>query len=176
MILLRHGQSEFNVVYSATGNDPGIPDPALTDEGRRQIAASARELAAGEVRRLVSSPYVRALESAEIVAGLLDVPISVDARVCERYAFTCDIGTRRGELAARWPHLDFAHLDDRWWPGEEETESELAARAAGFRTSVENWAGEGVVVVTHWGFIRALTGYTAANAEIVPFDPVRSRV
>ena len=32
MILIRHGESEFNVVFNKTRVDPGIPDPALTDE------------------------------------------------------------------------------------------------------------------------------------------------
>ncbi len=34
MLLIRHGQSEFNVVYSVTRQDPGIRDPKLTVEGR----------------------------------------------------------------------------------------------------------------------------------------------
>jgi len=41
MILLRHGQSEFNVVYNVTRVDPGIPDPRLTEEGRRQALVAA---------------------------------------------------------------------------------------------------------------------------------------
>jgi hypothetical protein len=28
-----------------------------------------------------------------------------------------------------------------------------------------------VAVITHWGFIRALTGRPVANCEIVRFDP-----
>ena len=46
MILLRHGQSEFNVAFNATRVDPGIPDPRLTEEGRRQARAAAVALAA----------------------------------------------------------------------------------------------------------------------------------
>ncbi|MDH3235510.1 MAG: histidine phosphatase family protein, partial [Alphaproteobacteria bacterium] len=33
MILIRHAQSEFNVVYGKTRQDPGIEDPKLTDTG-----------------------------------------------------------------------------------------------------------------------------------------------
>ena len=36
MILVRHGQSEFNVIFGATRKDPGIVDPKLTEEGRRE--------------------------------------------------------------------------------------------------------------------------------------------
>ena len=39
MILIRHGQTEFNRVFSVSRRDPGIRDPALTDRGRRQAQA-----------------------------------------------------------------------------------------------------------------------------------------
>ena len=77
MLLIRHGQSEFNVVYSATRVDPGIRDPRLTDAGRAQARAAGERLAGEGVRRLLASPYTRALETAEIIAGVLDVPITV---------------------------------------------------------------------------------------------------
>ncbi|MFQ5957802.1 MAG: histidine phosphatase family protein [Alphaproteobacteria bacterium] len=44
MILLRHGESAFNVVYSATRIDPGIRDPRLTEAGRRRAADAVRAL------------------------------------------------------------------------------------------------------------------------------------
>src|SRR3546814_12714551 len=36
MILVRHGQSHFNVHFARTRVDPGIVDPQLTEEGERQ--------------------------------------------------------------------------------------------------------------------------------------------
>lgn len=172
MILLRHGQSEFNVVFSATRTDPGIPDPRLTDLGRQQAKDAAHILAARAITRLVASPYTRTLETAEIVAAELDVPIIVEARVREHCFFTCDVGTRRSELSARWPNLSFDHLDEQWWPPSEEDEPALAARSAAFRADAAMWPDHtGVVVVSHWGFIRALTGIPTRNAECIPYDP-----
>ena len=46
MILIRHGQSEFNVIYGKTRVDPGIRDPKLTELGRRQALAAAKRLEA----------------------------------------------------------------------------------------------------------------------------------
>ena len=40
MIVMRHGESEFNVVYGRTGTDPGIRDPKLTARGRDQVVVS----------------------------------------------------------------------------------------------------------------------------------------
>src|SRR5579885_2924149 len=98
MILVRHGQSEFNVVFSVTRVDPGIRDPRLTAEGRRQAEAAAEALAGHGIERLIASPYHRALETAEIVARRLGVAIAVEPLVGERAAFACDVGTPRQSL------------------------------------------------------------------------------
>ena len=52
MILIRHGQSQFNVVYGATGQDPGIIDPSLTEEGVRQVEVAAEVLAERDIRHI----------------------------------------------------------------------------------------------------------------------------
>jgi precorrin-6x reductase len=41
MILLRHGQSEFNLLFTQTRKDPGIKDPRLTSLGHSQAEAAA---------------------------------------------------------------------------------------------------------------------------------------
>ena len=68
MILVRHGQSHFNVVYGATRQDPGIVDPGLTEEGISQAEAAAEALAGHDLRRVLASPYTRTLHTAEIIA------------------------------------------------------------------------------------------------------------
>jgi broad specificity phosphatase PhoE len=177
MILIRHGQSEFNAIFNRTRIDPGIPDPRLTTDGRRQVAAAAELLRERGIRHLISSPYTRAIETATIIAEALAVPITIDPVVRERFAFSCDIGRPATELARHWPALDFDHLPHPWWHdterhGPEETEGQLHQRGQSFRVRMAarmDWSEVGVV--THWGFIRALTGRTVTNAELVPFDP-----
>ena len=177
MLLIRHGQSEFNVVYSVTRQDPGIRDPRLTEEGKRQAEAVARRLATEEVRRLVASPYTRALETAEIIARALDLPISVDARVGERAAFACDIGTPAADLRRLWPGLALDHLDEIWWPTLEESETALGERCERFRRATAETADwTGLAVVTHWGFIRGLTGLSVPNSAVLRFDPSRPEI
>ena len=172
MILMRHGQSHFNVVYGATRQDPGIRDPGLTAKGRAQASAAAERLRMHAVRRIVASPYTRALETAEIVASALALPIQVEPIIGERAVFMCDIGTSRTGLLARWPHLDLAHLEETWWPVREESEDALDHRCRTYRRSLaENGAWRGTLVVTHWGVIRALTGHRVENADLVRFDP-----
>ena len=172
MILIRHGQSHFNVAFSETRVDPGIVDPGLTEEGQRQAEAAALALADYDVRRILASPYSRTLHTAEIIAAYLGLSVVIEPLVRERCFFTCDLGSPRSELSARWPGFEFGELAERWWPEPEETEAELQARCTAFRSvmaAAEDWAH--VAVVSHWGFIRGLTGQEVTNGTLLRFDP-----
>jgi broad specificity phosphatase PhoE len=88
--------------------------------------------------------------------------------VRERCFFTCDLGSPRSELSARWPGFEFGALPERWWPEPEETEEELQIRCDAFRSAMataEDWPH--VAVVSHWGFIRGLTGQAVTNGTLL---------
>ena len=170
MILMRHGESEFNVVYSATRTDPGIEDPALTEDGRAQVADAAAMLVAKDtaITLIISSPYTRALQSAEILADTLDAPVIVEPLVRERFAWTCDIGTGSSVLAARWPNPVFPEMAERWWPADIESPDAVRDRAGAFhRAMIDDPDHDQTLVVSHWGFIRALCGLEVTNAAMV---------
>jgi broad specificity phosphatase PhoE len=172
MILLRHGQSEFNLHFTATRRDPGIPDPRLTETGMRQAEAAAEALAGERIRRIICSPYTRALQTAVPIARRLGLPVIINPIVRERYAFVCDIGTPRTELALAWPELDFSHVEEVWWPAVEEPDEQIEARAALFRAemaALPDWRD--TLVVSHWGFILAMTGERLLNGEWRRCDP-----
>ena len=173
MILLRHGQSEFNLHFSATRRDPGIPDPHLTPLGHEQAEAAAEALADQGVRRIIASPYPRALQTAAPIARRLGLPVHINPAVRERYAFVCDVGSPRSALAAAFPGQDFAGIDEVWWPAIEEPIGDVEARAALFRAemaALPGWAD--TLAVTHWGFIMSLTGQTVANGQWLRCDLV----
>jgi broad specificity phosphatase PhoE len=173
MILIRHGESEFNAVFNKTRIDPGIEDPKLTATGRDQARQAAVEIkqSGHPIRRLITSPYTRALETATILAEALQLPVAVEPIVHEHACWVCDIGTPISVLAERWPALDFSHMDEKWWP-EQEPEDSVHRRCSDFRIKagqLADWRHVGVI--SHWGFIKRLTGHAPRNAEIVPFDP-----
>ncbi len=177
MILLRHGQSEFNLHFTATKRDPGIPDPHLTELGRQQAESAAEALAdvaaRGEpIRRILASPYTRALQTAAPLARRLGLPITITPTVRERYAFSCDIGSPCTALGIAFPHLDFSHMEEVWWPPVEEPDHQIEARAALFRAemaALPDWRH--TVVVSHWGFILAMTGERVMNGDWLSCDP-----
>jgi len=172
MILLRHGQSEFNLHFGLTRRDPGIIDPRLTELGHAQAEAAARELADQGIRRIIVSPYTRALQTARPIAHAFGITPTIDPIVRERYAFACDIGSTRTALEREWPTHDFSLIDDVWWPSEEEPEAGIMDRAARFRACLaarDDWAD--TLVISHWGFILSLTGQRVANGEWLRCDP-----
>jgi broad specificity phosphatase PhoE len=172
MILLRHGQSEFNLHFGATRRDPGIIDPNLTELGHAQAEAAAQELLGQGIQRIIVSPYTRTLQTARPVAAALGLPITVDPIVRERYAFACDIGTPRAALEQNWPDHDFSRIEQVWWPHEEEPEPAIIDRAARFRAALaerHDWAN--TLVISHWGFILTLTGQSVANGQWLRCDP-----
>lgn len=172
MILLRHGQSAFNLAMQQTGRDPGIPDPELTEHGHGQAQSAARALAGAGITRILVSPYRRALQTATPIAAALGVVPVIDPLVRERAWYSCDIGSPPATLAADWPSLCFRHLDDTWWGDGEESEAALQRRCAAFRDAARGWPDQHeVLVVSHWGFILGLTGTALENGQFLRFDP-----
>jgi broad specificity phosphatase PhoE len=172
MILLRHGQSEFNLHFGATRRDPGIVDPRLTELGYTQAQEAAQQLLGQGIERVIASPYTRALQTARPVAEALGLPLTIDPIVRERFAFACDIGSPRTGLERDWPDLDFSRVEEVWWPAEEEPEASIIDRAARFRSMLaerHDWAN--TLVVSHWGFILSLTGQSVTNGQWLRCDP-----
>ena len=172
MLLLRHGQSYFNLYFGESRIDPGIEDPRLTPLGAEQAAAAARALAAATLTRIIVSPYTRALETAAPILAQHRVPVDILPEVRERAAFTCDIGSPPGVLAERFPHHDFSHLPSPWWHEGIETEEQTTARAAAFRERMAARAdSDTTLLVSHWAFILALTGHSLVNGGLMTYDP-----
>lgn len=168
MMLIRHAQSEWNRQFSETRIDPSIPDPELTDLGRRQAEGLAKELKSYSLSALITSPYRRTLETAEIVAADLDLPISINPLVRERCAFSCDIGSNPDVLKEICPRIDFSGLGDGWWGEPPESEEAVIKRCERFRADHGDLlVRDDIAIISHWGFIKAFTGEEVANAAVV---------
>ena len=86
MILVRHGESHFNVHFSKTRIDPGIVDPGLTRHGIEQAKSAATAIGSlNRIQRIISSPYWRTLQTAEIIAETLGLPVSIEPLVLTEF-------------------------------------------------------------------------------------------
>jgi 2,3-bisphosphoglycerate-dependent phosphoglycerate mutase len=135
LILVRHGESVWNAAGLLQGS---THDVGLTARGRAQ----ARAVDAWGVR-VLTSPQLRALETAQIIAERLDLPVEQAPELREQ----CH-GVWEGRPAAVYAPLLAAAGPD-WAPPGGETFRELWARARGIDLT-------GAVVVTHGETIRAL--------------------
>lgn len=98
LVLVRHGQTEWNV----TGRLQGLTDSALDETGRAQSRALADRLAGEPADALWTSPLLRAVETAEALAETLRLTPIVHHGLRER-----DVGVWGGmpysEVAKRFP-------------------------------------------------------------------------
>lgn len=78
---LRHGQTDWN----REGRYQGRSDIPLNANGIAQARAAAQSLAAVGIDRVVASPLIRALKTAEIVAVPRGLPIHIDGALVERH-------------------------------------------------------------------------------------------
>ena len=107
-------------------------------------------------------------------AGMASVG-ALEPLVREHAVFSCDVGTPTSRLRRQWPDFDFGDLPEVWWPQEDETEADVLGRCERFRRSaarMPDWTD--ILVVSHWGFIRGLTGAELANGAMLRFDPMNA--
>ena len=79
--VMRHGEAENNVknIVSSDVYD-GF---SLTNNGRKQIDAHIQELKKQKITRIITSPFKRTKESAEIIASALDLSIEENSKLGE---------------------------------------------------------------------------------------------
>lgn len=82
MILwVRHGQSTWNVIDRMQGHELS---PPLTDLGREQAERAAKLLVNQDVVRILTSPAVRARQTADIIADRLTLEVVEEPLLLEK--------------------------------------------------------------------------------------------
>ena len=146
--LLRHAATEWN----ALGRMQGRTDVPLSEAGRAQ-ARSWRIPASLQPARIVSSPLVRAVETARILGGgpPRSVPelIEMDWGVWEGRT----LASLRAELGEAFERNAARGLDFR--PPGGESPREVLQRLRGWLARVPRGPAGPLVAVTHKGVIRA---------------------
>jgi 2,3-bisphosphoglycerate-dependent phosphoglycerate mutase/probable phosphoglycerate mutase len=158
LILLRHGQTDYNV----DGRMQGHLDSHLTPTGHEQAAAAASVLAELAPDRLISSDLRRAVDTAELVGAACGLPVKYDPRLRETH-LGCWQGRTVVEIDREHPGAIAAwRSDPAWAPPAGESRIAVAARSrpvvdeldAEFADSGDR--SETVLLVAHGGLIAGL--------------------
>lgn len=184
LFLIRHGETGWNL----EGRYQGQADPPLNEEGLRQARSLARRLRRRGLEVLYTSPLLRAKTTADIVSGVLHLPVRVDARLMEinlgqwQGRLATDIAREEPELFRQWHMEPWAVL-----PPEGESLAQVRERVyAAADEILTRHRGQCVGIVSHripylllgmryLGFPRdAISTFKIANAcfeEIVNTEP-----
>jgi probable phosphoglycerate mutase len=167
LLLLRHAESTWN----AQGLWQGQGDPPLSDAGRRQAAACAARVRALAPELAITSDLQRALQTARIACGELELRIDARWREWDVGAWS---GLPRDAIRARWPELyDAVRTGESYVtpPGGESRKDFVARVRAAAMDLAASHPGRLLLVVTHRGAIRALLpGSDPGHVEIRPFS------
>ncbi|MEM5776763.1 MAG: histidine phosphatase family protein [Anaerolineaceae bacterium] len=159
MLLIRHGQTDWNVEARYQGQT----DVPLNAAGVQQAQALAAELSGQHFDAVFSSPLQRARLTARIIADELLLSVQIDERLIEIHQGKWE-GEIYNDLLVRFPEEMRARREDpyRFRPPEGESAAEVAARVARAADDIARlYPGGRVVVVSHALTLAAL--YCQAN-------------
>ena len=172
LVLVRHGQTDYDVKHLLPSQLPGIP---LNEDGRREAQATAAALRDLPLTAIVASPLERTMET----AGYLNVGRGLTIRQ-DRDLLDTHYGRFSGQC---WDELD---KQDRTWqrfaaaplraPKGVESLASVQKRAV---RAAERWrhaedAGEWVALVTHADLIKLIVahylGMPLLSAPLINMD------
>jgi broad specificity phosphatase PhoE len=172
-ICLRHGATDWN----RQGLFQGRTDNPLNDDGIAQAHVAAEKLRAAELGQVVSSPLLRAVQTAEIIAVMASKPVTLEQGLIE-----LDFGSFEGkpvrELMIKNGKTNAQGLVDML-PADSEPWADCATRAL---HSVNQWLdrhpGDEILFVCHDAVMQSmaqrLTGNFFKNGHGRPFRFTRA--
>lgn len=172
LYIARHGETAWNLENRVSGRT----DVPLTERGREQARALARNAMGKGIEVILASPLQRAQETARAVSDAIGVPILTDGRLVELNFGIFEGGPRsdpdfcrtRGRMPTRYPGGESAF--------------DLACRVYSLLYDVKrDYGDKTVLLVCHGGVCRMVRSffldmtneeycnYFAPNAELVEY-------
>ena len=157
--VMRHGESESNVA-GVISSVPTNADP-LTTEGRAQVEEVAATYAGKKVDIIITSPFARTRETAEIMRtklGLSEDAVVVDHRIGELNTGAHMEGKTWREYNAQfptWASRYELHIDGS------ENRRDVQRRVGEFLFEIEHtYQDKNILIVSHGGVLAALRAVT----------------
>jgi broad specificity phosphatase PhoE len=162
--LVRHGESVGNAA-----NRYQTADVLLSDVGRMQAAKRAMSLLDKNITRVITSPFLRAYETAQIIHQALDPTLPLEKYhylhelepptvLKGRLKTDPDAVAIKAEITANRLDRDYRHSD-------EETLFMLHQRVLNLLDYLVPFANENILLVSHGGLLRMLLAYLQTQAD-----------
>ena len=155
LILVRHGLTDWN----ASGKLLGRIDIGLNENGRAQAQAAAEALRSFPVRAILSSPQVRARETAAPIASAQGLEVEIEPAFDEVWLSEAWQGKTVEELRDDAEMERFLSDPSRRSPRIEPIEEVQGRAVAAVESLRRERPGETVVVVSHGDPLRALVAH-----------------
>lgn len=158
VFLVRHGQTEGNARHLFVGST----DVPLDEVGERQAIALGKRLEGTELDRIVSSPLLRARQTADHMANVTGTPVQINPGLRE-----IDFGDIEGRtiewFQTNHPELAAVHADPAnegvAWPNGESRASFNARVLETFVELLRQCAHETIALVCHGDVIGAILSH-----------------
>jgi broad specificity phosphatase PhoE len=167
MYFVRHGESEANLLneFSNRGFKHG-----LTEKGKAQAVSLAQKLGQVAVMRIFSSPLLRAVQTAEILASELKVAYEISDALRE---YDCGVLEGKSDTTS-W--AEYQKVLEEWiahhrWESRIEGGESFTEIRERFVPFIDHWVTEyegssgGVVLIGHGGLYRCMLPLVMENID-----------
>ncbi|MGE6379417.1 histidine phosphatase family protein [Peribacillus muralis] len=154
--LVRHGQTDWN----AQGKLQGQTDIPLNEHGRIQARQCGEFLMKEDWDVIITSPLIRARETADIIAHYMDVPVIEKIEFIEK-----NFGAAEGLTTAKRKAI----FEDKAYPGQESEEVLTSRLMKGLQEIQEEYPEKKVILVAHGAVIHFILRLMS-NESIVSND------
>src|SRR3989344_5692481 len=155
---VRHGETVLNAQNIRQG-----PGGSLSEKGRAQALTTAKRFPKhkGHPQIIISSPYERTKETAEIIAKELKIRIEYSDLLVERRNPSEIVGHEGGEREVRQivDRIDKSYHPDDLRISDEENFIDLKARAKKLLDYIVNRDEKKIIMVTHSNFLKMVASY-----------------
>src|ERR1035437_893371 len=162
---VRHGETEQNVQGIRQG-----PEGHLTENGRAQALATAKRFPKkkGHPQIIISSPYERTKETAEIIAKELKLHIEYSNLLAERRNPSEIVGHTEKERDVKEivDRMDKSFHDDSMRYSDEENFIDLKERARELLEYIKTRKEKRIIMVTHGIFLKMVVSYMLLGEEL----------
>lgn len=167
---VRHGQTMLNAKHIRQGEEG-----ELSEKGLQQAMEVGEALKGLHVRRIISSTYPRAQETAQTIGKLIGAPVLYSSLLAERRNPSEIIGksTRDRAVIKTVNEMDLSYHDDDYRFSDEESFADLKKRAEKCIALLARQGAGDTVVVTHHHFLKMLIAYALYRENLHAGDFIK---